>query len=404
MTITTTRKKVLFFVPSFPVLTETFIEVEIRKLVERNNLDVWILALDGDGEKLPDSLKTKVIYKRLGLITALLGILFGVFRLDLVLDASKLIKPKKTTLAKSIFLLIKYLGYTRIISKVKPDLLVSHFLSEPSTLCMFASRVLSVPYGISAHAKDVTVESEYVPQKMATANFVLVCNKNAQKSLIEQSGNVGINKMILQYHGVEVKKNYGQVRRRVEKSEKPLVVSVGRLIEKKGHTYLIEASKILKERGVVHLINIIGPGPMYDELNEKIAELDLVGWVEILGNGTGLSHKETLDYLGKADICIFSGIKTAQGDEDGIPNVLFEYASMNVPIVTTDTGSTTDFIENEKTGLVIPQKDSYLLADAIEKLIFNKELCSELTKNAFQKVNEEFNIDKNIVKLEKILL
>ncbi len=404
---TTTKKKILFFVPTFPVLTETFIEAEIDELVKRNNLDVWVLSLKGDKKKLPDRLKERTVYKRLGLMTAFLGILFGVSRLGVAFEANELIKSGKTNFIKSIFLFIKCLGYTRIISKIKPDLLVSHFLSGPSTICMFASKVLSLPYGISAHAKDVTVESELVPQKMATAKFVLVCNKNAQKSLIEQSGNVGLDKIILQYHGVDVKKYSEQPIKHKEKlvePDKPLIVSIGRLTEKKGHTYLIEASKILKERGVNHLIDIIGPGPMYKELNDKVAELDLAGWVEIPGDGAGLPHKETLSYLGKADVGVFSGIKTDQGDEDGMPNALLEYASMSVPIVTTDTGSTRDFVENGKTGLMVPQEDPYLLADAIEKLIFDKELCSELTKNAFQKVSEEFNIDKNIVKLEKILL
>jgi glycosyltransferase involved in cell wall biosynthesis len=269
---------------------------------------------------------------------------------------------------------------------------------------MFASKVLYLPYGISAHAKDVTVESELVPQKMTTAKFVLVCNKNAQKSLTEQSGNIGLDKIILQYHGVDVKKYSEQSGKNKIKSDKPLIVSIGRLTEKKGHIYLIEASKILKERGVNHMINIIGPGPMYKELNDKVDDLSLAGLVEIPGDGAGLSHKETLSCLGKADVGVFSGVKTDQGDEDGMPNALLEYASMSVPIVTTDTGSTRDFVENGKTGLVVAQKDPYLLADAIEKLIFDKELCSELTRNAFQKVSEEFNIDKNIVKLEKILL
>jgi len=284
--------------------------------------------------------------------------------------------------------------------------LVAHFLSGPSTICMFASKYLSLPYGISAHARDVTVESELVSQKIATANFIMVCNKNAERSLREQSGNLGSDKIILQYHGIDVKKYSGKSKNHTERldpAEKPLIISVGRLTEKKGHIYLIEASKVLKERGVNHLINIIGPGPMYEELNHKIIELGLTDWVKILGNGQGLSHEETLDYVAKADVGAFSGIRTDKGDVDGLPNALLEYASMRVPIVATDTGSTGDFIENEKTGLIVPQKDAYLLADGIEKLIFNQALCLLLTENAFQKVSEEFNLEKTIIKLENIL-
>jgi hypothetical protein len=230
MKTTTTKKKVLFFIPTFPVLTETFIESEIEELVKRDNLYIWVLALEGDKKKLPDILKPRVKYNRLGPLTIVLGILFGIFRLGTILDASKLLRSGKTNFIKSTFLFVKCLGYTRTISKLNPNLLVSHFLSRPSTICMFASKVLSLPYGISAHAKDVTVESEFVPQKLSTANFILVCNRNAQKSLLEQSGNVGINKIILQHHGVNVKKYSEMAGNRTERSEgpeRPLIISVG---------------------------------------------------------------------------------------------------------------------------------------------------------------------------------
>jgi colanic acid/amylovoran biosynthesis glycosyltransferase len=404
MKTTTTKRKILFYVPSFPVLTETFIEGEINKLVERANLDVRVLALNGIRDKLPESLKNKVIYRKLNVITAFFGILFGISKFKTVTKTFRLINSGRKSSISNIYSFIKYLGYTRIISSIKPDFIVSHFLSDPSTLCMFVSQVLSVPYGISAHARDVTVNPELVVQKLSTAKFILVCNKNAQKSLIEQSENTNTQRIILHYHGVDIK-NISERTPSVKKNiDKPSIVSIGRLVEKKGHIYLIEASKILKERGVNHLVSIIGPGPLYSELKEKIDGLGLGDCVHILGEGNGFSLNEALGNLKNADVGVFSGIKTDQGDEDGIPNVLLECAVLNVPIVSTDAGSTTDFIENEKTGLLISQKNSYLLADAIEKLLFDKDLCQRLTKNSYRKVSEEFDIDKNIVTLENILL
>ena len=402
MTITT-KRKILFFVPAFPVLTETFIEGEVRKLAERGNLDIWVLALEGDKNNLPDILKAKVVYEKLSFWSAFLGILFGVARLEKVLEASILINSADKKLSRKIFLIIKYLGYSRIISKIKPDFLLAHFFSEPSTLGMFASKVLSIPYGISAHARDVTVTAECSTQKISTAKFILICNKNAQKVLIEKSGNSFTNNIILQYHGIDVKTISEKTKKALDKPDKPLIVSIGRLTEKKGHEYLIEASKILKERDVAHLIYIIGPGPLYKDLTDKINNLGLNEEIKILGNGKGLSPSETLSRLKNASVGVFSGIKTDQGDVDGVPNVLLEYAALNIPIVSTDAGGASEFVENEKTGLSVPQKNSYLLADAIEKLLFDKELSLTIATNAYKKVKEDFDINKNIVELERLL-
>lgn len=409
MTTTITKRKVLFFVPTFPVLTETFILGEIKKLAERGSVEVKVLSLDGDRDKLPEILKDKVIYKRLSPASALLGIVFGLSRMGKVKKAVNLLAARKTSLGRKTYLVIKYLGYSKIISNLKPDILVAHFMSEPSTLGMFVSTMLDLPYGISAHAKDVTVTAEYIREKTSTAKFVLICNKNAQKYLIGKSSGNGLGKIILQYHGVDVKSlscesTDGAKANLLEKPTKPLIVSVGRLTEKKGHRYLIEASGILKKRGVDHLIYIIGPGPLFKEITSKIAETGVSDNVKILGEGNGLPFVETIKHLRTADVGVFTGIKTEEGDEDGIPNVLVEYASLHLPIVSTDAGSATDFIENEITGLLVPQKNPHLLADAIERLLFDKKLCEVLTANAYIKADSDFNINNNVVELEKILL
>jgi len=167
---------------------------------------------------------------------------------------------------------------------------------------------------------------------------------------------------------------------------------------------LIDASKILKERGVNHLVYIIGPGSMYSELMEYINKLGLSLNVKILGDGAGLPFSETVKYVKNATVGVFPGIRTDWGDEDGIPNAILEYAALRIPIVSTDAGSSQDFVEDNETGLLVPQKNPSMLADKIEKLIFDKELSQRLVASAFVKVNEIFDISKNVVSLEKLLI
>lgn len=404
MKTTTTKRRVLFFVPAFPVLTETFIEAEIVKLSERGNIDVRVLALEGSTEKINTSIKDKVLFKRLNFGSALLGIFLAVVKLASFFRILKLIGNLKLSLWSKVYRVFKYFGYATIIMGIKPDLLVAHFMSEPSTIGMAVSVILNIPFGISAHARDVTVDAECVPEKISLAKFVLVCNKNAQKHLIQLNNKTDSEKIVLQYHGIDILKLTEKASAPADKPDKPVVVSVGRLVEKKGHGFLIEASKILLERGVDHQIYIIGPGEMYKELTDKINALGVLSNVKILGEGKGLPLNETLGYVREAKVGVFSGIKTDWGDEDGIPNSILEYAAFNVPVVSTDAGSTADFIDNGETGLLVPQRDPVLLADKIEMLIFDDALANKLTANAYQKLTEKFDINKNIVDLERLLL
>jgi glycosyltransferase involved in cell wall biosynthesis len=404
MKTTTTKRKVLFYIPVFPVLTETFIEAEIEKLSERGNVDVWVWALKGFPEKISASIKSKVLIKRMNPFRAFVGLIFALTRPNIFARVYRLISHLRLPFCSKIYRIIKYFGYASFVGGIKPDILVSHFMSEPSTLGMAVSVILDIPFGISAHARDVTVDAECVTEKISLAKFILVCNKNAKNQLIKLNKNTNSNKIILQYHGIDVNKIEEKITDQKEKSGKPVVISVGRLVEKKGHGYLIEASKILSERGVAHLIYIIGPGQMYQELMERINNEGVSGNVKILGEGKGLPLNETLSYVQSAGVGVFSGVRTDWGDEDGVPNALLEYAALKVPIVSTDAGSATDFIEDGNTGLLVPQKDPVRLADKIEILIFDDVLARKLTENAYSKLAAEFDIDKNIVNLERLLL
>jgi len=175
-------------------------------------------------------------------------------------------------------------------------------------------------------------------------------------------------------------------------------------VEKKGHEYLIEASSILKKRGISHLIYIIGPGPLYDNLNKKIESLDISSSVKILGEGKGLPFSDAISILKSADLCVFSGIKTEEGDEDGIPNVIVEAAAMNIPIVASDAGSVSELVTNEDTGILVRSRDAYMLADAIERQIFNRKEAEIMSSNAYKKVSMILDMDKNIIELENKLL
>ena len=89
---------------------------------------------------------------------------------------------------------------------------------------------------------------------------------------------------------------------------------------------------------------------------------------------------------------------------DGVANVLLEAAAFKVPIVASDAGGTTEVVINNKTGLVVPQRDPEKLANAIQVLLQNKSLGYELAERAYTHVSNAFNLDENVEKIEKLLL
>ena len=393
------RKKILVFVTRFPVLTETFIERELSKLVDRNAVDLVVVALrKGDGS-VSENLKDKVFYKRQGLLDVP-GFLVYFFRNFSTVPS--LFRELEGGFIKKTFILLKSIGYAKYFSAFHPDLILAHFMSEQSTIALIASKVTGIPFAISAHARDVTVSAENVSQKVKCAKFVTVCNKNAFDYLVKLVG-VNSGNIYLSSHGIDFNKTNPKAVGGVEKPDKTLILSVGRLIEKKGLKYLIEASKTLKDRGLEHLVYIIGPGLLYGELLEEIKNLGLEDTVKILGEGKGLSQAETLKYFKTADIFAFPSIQTEEGDVDGVANVLLEAAAFRLPIVATDAGSTGELIINRETGIVVAQKDSKGLADALESIIKDKSLGERLGLAVYNKVLENFDLDKNILKLEGLL-
>ncbi len=169
------------------------------------------------------------------------------------------------------------------------------------------------------------------------------------------------NNIYLQYHGVDFS-SFDNYQCDLSRPQVPLIVNVSRLVEKKGQTFLIGAAEILKSKNEDFLIYIIGPGYLYDTLKDQIAASALENYVKILGDGKGLAFEETKAIVSKCDIFVFPAIETVEKDVDGMPNGVLEAAAFKKPCIVTDAGSVTELIQNDQTGLVVPQRDAQALA------------------------------------------
>src|SRR3989338_7070429 len=370
--INASKKRILYFIPTFPVLTETFIAREVIKVIEIGEVDVRILSLSKDRGSIEEFVKDRVTYKRIGIPDC-------IFALSYLFQNSKMVfRIYKEIFFSSglwnisnLYLFFKSLAYANIIKQFNPDHIHCHFLSDPSTIILIVSRILNIPFSVSGHAKDVFLTGTLIKEKVKYSKFTTICNSFAFGKALEKVDKEDRDKLKLLFHGIDI--NLFSDPPKKHKPNRPAIFLGGtRLIEKK-------------------------------RIKNLIKQKELRNYVFIHGEGNGTPFEEVKEFYKIADIFVLPSIETVEGDVDGVPTVVIEAAIAKLPIITTNAGGITDLI-NETTGLIVPQRDADSLALAIEKLILNPELRVKLGKTAYEKASVMFDININARKLQEEFL
>ncbi|EKF86042.1 glycosyltransferase family 4 protein [Methanobacterium formicicum] len=169
------------------------------------------------------------------------------------------------------------------------------------------------------------------------------------------------------------------------------ILSVGYLIERKGFEYLIKAMPhVLTEHENARL-KIVGSGPLESKLKSLIYELDLGDQVEIVKN---VSDEKLLMMYNSADLFVLPSIVDSQGNTEGLGVVLLEAMACGVPVIGSDVGGISDIIHDNVTGLLVSEKNSIELANAILNLVGNTNLRKKFSMDGYDKVIELFGWDK----------
>ena len=270
-----------------------------------------------------------------------------------------------------------------------------HFALNATTIAMVVSRLTGASFSFTAHANDIFANPILLPEKIRAARFIIAISEYNRRFLhrIVPSQET-FDKTYVVHCGIDVRRFSPPGHR--PPNDRPVILAVGRLVEKKGYPHLIKACKILVDRGHDYRCLIVGGGPQEALLRQMIEENDLSGYVSL----EGVVFQEDLrDHLGKADVFALPCVVASNQDMDGIPNTLMEAMAMEIPTISTTVSGIPELVEDRKTGLLVPPRDEVSLADAIATLIKDEELRSALGKAGRAKVVEEFEIEKNTNRL-----
>lgn len=321
-------------------------------------------------------------------------------RMSFKYRASFFSMPKKVFFKE--FLQAGYIAL-KILESGRIRHLHAHFCHGATNIAMFVSQLCGIPFSFTAHAKDIYLSElnpgDLLQVKIRRAKFIVTCTEANRLHLDTICPEGGSLHRI--YHGLDTELFVPSDRKDMN-SKIPLVLSVGRFVEKKGFPYLIRACRLLKDKGYTFQCQIIGE---LDEQRKAVNQLikDL-GLEEVVFLHDAVTQEDLREIYRISAVFVLPCLIGGNGDRDGIPNVLVEAMAMGIPVVSTNISGIPELIGNRRNGLLVPEKDATALAEAIGELLRNPALGQRLGAAARDKVCRFFNARKNTLALKELFI
>ncbi len=273
----------------------------------------------------------------------------------------------------------------------------AHFATVATSVARIAARLAGIPYTFTAHAKDIydnSVDENHLRRKLRDAPTVVTVSDYNVQYLRTRFGEDAATVHRV-YNGLDLQ----EFTYCCPHDRQPLVVGVGRLVDKKGFKDLIDACAVLSQRGRDYRCEIIGHGVLHAQLAEQVSRLGLGDRVRLLG---ALPRGEVNERVRRAALLAAPCVISEHGNRDGLPTVLLEAMALGTPCVSTTVTGIPEVVRDGETGLIAEQNNPASLANAIERLLDDSALGVRLATNARRLIEAEFDIHRNTPVLRAI--
>lgn len=289
------------------------------------------------------------------------------------------------------------------------DVIHAHWVLPNGAPAMLAARLRNLPLVVSLHGSDVYLASRGWPLALSavavfrSAGAITACSSDLYQRAL-RLGAPPAHTTVIPYgvdaHAFRPDPRAGiQVRAELHlPPDTPLILAMGRMVYKKGFTFLLDALPHIRALHPRATLVLAGYGDLLDELKEHARRLGVVDAVIFPGR---LPRDRAARYVAAADVYVVPSVRDDAGNVDGLPNTLLEGMGAARPIVATRTAGIPDVIADGVHGLLVPERDPVALANAIVRLLSDRNLAARLGEAARRRVLDELSWDVTAVRFEE---
>ena len=394
---------VAFILKGYPRLSETFIAQEILAL-ERRGLDIRIFSLRRPTDPCAHPVHAKIratvrylpefpLYEAGRVIGAWWKARrrpgYGAARTAWLRDlARRPTLPRWRAFAQALTLVAELPGEVRRLH--------AHFLHTPASVARYAGLLTGLPWSCSAHAVDIFSTPDWdKAEKMAEMDWLTTCTRYGHDHLVKLSP--APERVGLAYHGLDFECFAPMSARRSARDgsdpgDPVIILSVGRAVEKKGYAVLLSALARLPETLHWRFVHV-GGGKLLPALKRQAAAAKNGLGARVAWMGP-LPQDRVIEQYRAADLFVLASRIAANGDRDGLPNVLMEAQSQGLACLSTRISAIPELIDDGTTGLLVAPDDAADLSRALERLITDPGLRETLGNQGSRRVRQDFSHDR----------
>lgn len=397
--------RVAFVLKGYPRLSETFIAQEIAAL-ERRGLDILIVSLrhptDTRVHPIHAEIRAPLLYLPEYVRDDPMRVLRAWWRVRRLpgYRAALAIWLRDLWRDRTANRMRRFGQALVLAHEVPPDVvrLHAHFLHTPASVTRYAATMRGLVWSGSAHAKDIWTTPQWdLREKLASCQWLVTCTGTNRDYLatLAPPGRVE-----LVYHGLDLDRfPWRHVERPAPDGsmagQPVLLLSVGRLVEKKGTDVLLDALALLPLTLHWRLVHV-GGGPLREILAQQADKLGIADRIAWRG---AMAQDQLLAEYGAADMFVLASRIARDGDRDGLPNVLMEAQSQGLPCVATEVSAIHELIANGRTGVLVEPESPPALAQALAALISDPARRHVLGDAGRARVTAEFGMRTNLERL-----
>jgi len=285
------------------------------------------------------------------------------------------------------------LALARELNDHSVDHLRAHFLDSEAIATFWVSRLLEIPFSVTVHTLKTRFPTSLLRRVGQTASFSATISEETKCMADNLTG--GRTQIVLIRNGVTVPSS---VRTRTSPLAPPdwRLLAVGRLVEKKGFDTLLDACALLRAWGRPFRCDIIGDGPRRDRLAEQARRLRIERHVTFHG---AQPNEEVYRAFRRHDILVAPSRTSPDGDRDGLPTVIIEALSCELPVVASAFAAIPELVADGETGRLVPPDAPVALARALRRLFDRPRHTFRMGRRGREQVRRHFQLGREVTKL-----